>query len=212
MVWSLNETLAAPAGGELRLLAASDRWEAVSEVAAPAAGVDYAATDDEAGAGADVTANITVSVMSEAASGVSGRGRQLLIRNGGAQTAYLQRLRLTAAHCWQSDNATACRAASAGASAAAPGRVVRCQYADHYGAAQDAAEARLAEYSRRRAGLELTLPLQHGANIAAAVEGRISDVIAGTGAGIAGVWLLEGMAVDAAGGGAGEARWWLTGV
>ena len=213
-VWSLNETLAAPAGGELRLLAASDRWEAVSEVAAPVGGVDYAATDDEAGAGADVTANITVSVLSEAASGVSGRGRQLLIRNGGAQTAYLQRLRLTAAHCWQSDNATACRAASAGAgaSAAAPGRVVRCQYADHYGAAQGAAAARLAEYSRRRAGLELTLPLQHGANIAAAVEGRISDVIAGTGAGIAGVWLLEGMAVDAAGGGAGEARWWLTGV
>ena len=218
-VWSLNEPLAVPAGGELRLLAASDRWEAVSEVAAPAGGADYTATDDEAGIGAEVTANITVSVLSEAASGVSGRGRQLLIRNGGGQTAYLQRLRLVAAHCWQSDGSTAGRAATPGSAADAPGRVVRCQYADHYGAAQGGAAARLAEYARRRAGVEATLPLQHSANAAAVVEGRISDVVAGassagtgTGAGIAGVWLLEGMAVDAAGGGAGAAQWWLTAV
>ena len=217
-VWSLNEPLAVPAGGEVRLLAASDRWEAVSGVAAPAGGVDYAATDDEAGIGAEVTANITVSVLSEEASGVSGRGRQLLIRNGGAQTAYLQRPRLVAAHCWQSDGSTAGRAATSGA-ADAPGRVVRCQYVDHYGAAQEGAAARLAEYARRRAGVEATLPLQHAANAAAVVEGRISDVVAGaasagTGAGasIAGVWLLEGMAVVAAGGGRGTARWWLTAV
>lgn len=142
-----------------------------------------------------------------------------MIRNGGAQTAYLQRLRLAAAYCWQSDGSTAGRAATSGAAADAPGRVVRCQYVDHYGAAQGGAAARLAEYARRRAGVEATLPLQHAANAAAVVEGRISDVVAGaasagTGAGasIAGVWLLEGMAVEAAGGGGGTARWWLTAV
>ena len=41
---------------------------------------------------------------------------------------------------------------------------MRCRYADHYAAAQAGAEARLAERSRQRPQLEVTLPLAGSAN------------------------------------------------
>ena len=218
-VWSLNEALEIPADGEQLLLAAPDAWDVIDGMVALVAGTDYTATDDAAGDGADVSADITVSLVAEAESGVSGKGHMLRIRNTGAATAYLQSLTLTANHCWRAQSSSAARAEStaAGPTAVAGlerGRLVRCRYADHYGAAQSAAEARLAERSRRRGQLEVTLPLATVANRRAAVEGRLSDVMAvqADAQGIAGAWLLEGMEVRVAGGGEGEARWWLTGV
>lgn len=248
-VWLLNETLAVNAGAEWQLLAASDEWAVIDDVAAPVAHTDYTATDDAAGRGADVTDDITVELLTPAASGIAGRGRLLRIHNAGSQTAYLQTLQLYANHCWRSEGATACRAstppetsseapsespseppaaAPSQAPAAAPSPaapdtsvvsstrpgVVRCHYTDHYAAAQSGAAARLAARSRQRPQLEITLPLSAPANWPAIVEGRLSDVIT-VPAGAPGrstAWLLEGMAVDVAGGGAGEARWWLTGV
>lgn len=219
LVWSLNETLEIPANGEQLLLAAPDAWDVIDGIAAPVAGTDYTATDDAAGEGADVSDDVTVSLVAEAESGVSGRGHVLRIRNTGATTAYLQRLELTANHCWRAQSSSAARVEStySGSSTLTGlerGRLVRCRYADHYGAAQSAAEARLAERSRRRPHLEITLPLATSANRHAAVEARLSNVVqaSATPQGIAGAWLLEGMEARVAAAGEGEARWWLTGV
>ena len=218
-VWSLNETLEIPANGEQLLLAAPDAWDVIDGIVAPVAGADYTATADAAGKGTNVTNDLTVSLVAEATSGVSGKGHVLSIRNAGAQTAYLQKLNLTATHCWRAQSSSAARAESAAAGSTSiagleRGRLVRCRYADHYAAAQGGAEARLAERSRRRPHLELTLPLAATANRRASVEGRLSNVVQvlADARGIAGAWLLEGMEVRVAGGGGGEARWWLTGV
>lgn len=218
-VWSLNEALEIPANDERLLLVAPDSWDVIDDIVAPVAGSDYTATDDAAGDGADVSGNVAVSLVAEATSGVSGKGHVLSIRNTGATAAYLQRLILTADHCWRAQSSSAARAEFTAASSAAVaalerGRLVRCRYADHHRAAQSAAEARLAERSSRRAHLELTLPLATIVNRRAAVEGRLSDVMAvqADAQGIAGAWLLEGVEVRVASGGDGAARWWLTRV
>ena len=211
-IWSLNEPLTLDAGEERLILAASDAWEAIDGVVAPVAGTDYTATDDAAGTGTDVTDDITVELLSEASSGVAGRGRMLRLRNGGTSTAYMQTLRLSASHCWRAEGTTSYRAGDAGVSA--DSGLVNCRYADHYAAAQGGAAARLAERSRQRPQLEVAVPLAGAANGRAAVEGRISDVVevrAGA-PGIGGAWLLEGMEVSGEAGGYGAARWWLTRV
>ena len=218
-VWSLNEALEIPAEGVRLLLAAPDAWDVIDGIVAPVAGTDYTATDDAAGNGADVSSDVAVSLVAEATSGVSGKGHVLRISNSGTAPAYLQSLTLTANHCWRARSSSAARAESTAVGSAIPagrerGRLIRCRYADHYAAAQGAAEVRLAERSYRRALLELKLPLAAIANRRTAVEGRLSDVMAvrADAQGIAGAWLLEGMEVRMAGGGEGEARWWLTGV
>ena len=216
-VWSLNETLQIPANGERLLLAAPDAWDVIDGIVAPLAGTDYTATDDAAGKGGDVSGNVAVSLVAEATSGVSGKGHLLRIRNTGATAAYLQTLNLTANRCWRAQSSSAARAESAaGGSVVAEerSRLIRCRYADHYAAAQGAADARLAERSSRRPHLELTLPLAAPPNPRAIVEARISSVtqVTANPQGIAGAWLLEGMEVRVPGGSEGEARWWLTGV
>ena len=211
-VWSLNEPLAIDAGQERLVLAASEAWEAVDGVQTPVAQTDYTATDDAAGTGTDVTGDITVTVLTEAESGVAGRGRILRIRNASATRAYVQTLSLSADHCWRTESTTAHRAGAADASAA--GTLVSCRYVDNYAAAQSGAEARLAERSQRRAQVEASLPLFAASNARAVVEGRLSDVVEMSAAaqGISGAWLLEGMEVSAGPGGEGAARWWLTEV
>ena len=211
-VWSLNEPLAIDAGQERLVLAASEAWEAIDEVQTPAAQTDYTATDDADGTGNDMTADITVALLSEAESGISGRGRMLRVRNTGVGRAYVQSLRLSANHCWRAESTTAHRAGAAGASTA--GNLVNCRYVDNYAAAQDGAESRLEERSRQRPQMEATLPLHAPANRRTVVEGRLSDVVAVQAAAqsIDGAWLLEGMEIDVGAGGDGEARWWLTGV
>ena len=211
-VWSLNEPLTLQAGEERLVLAATDAWDAIDAVATPAAGADYTATDDAAGSGTDVTDSIMVELLSETDSGVAGRGRIIRVRNGGANTAYVQTLRVSASHCWRAEGTTSHRAGAADATAS--GGLVRCHYTDNYAAAQAGAEARLAERSRQRPQLEVTLPLAGAANGRAMAEGRISDVVEvqATAQGISGAWLLEGMEVSIGAGGEGEARWWLTGV
>ena len=219
-VWSLNEALEIPAGGESAsggLLAATDTWDVIDDIAAPVAGTDYTATDDAAGDGNDVSDDITVELLTEAQSGVAGRGHALRIRNGGQDTAYLQSLDLYANHCWRTQTSSAVRAASSGAALpldTGRGRLVNCRYADNYAAARGAAEARLAERSLPRPQLEATLPLLSAGCHRAVVEGRLSDVVEVTAEsqGVAGGWLLEGMEVNVSGGGTGEARWWLTAV
>ena len=211
-VWNLNEPLAIDAGQERLALAASEAWEAIDGVQTPAAQTDYTATDDAAGTGADVTGDITVTLLTEAQSGIAGRGRMLRIRNDGADRAYVQSLRLSADHCWRAESTTAHRAGAADASAA--GTLVSCRYIDNYAAAQAGAEARLAERSRRRAQVEASLPLFAESNAHAVLEARLSDAVelrAGT-TGISGAWLLEGMEFDVRPGGEGMARWWLTEV
>ena len=212
-VWSLNEPLTLQAGEERLALAATNAWDAIDGVATPAAGTDYTATADAAGKGADVTDDVTVELVSVAASGIAGRGRMLRIRNSGTKTAYVQTLRLSASRCWRAEGITSYRAADSAASASTAG-LVRCRYADHYAAAQGGADARLAERSRQRPQLEATLPLAGTANGRAMVEGRISDVmeVRATAQGLGGAWLLEGMEVNVGAGGEGTARWWLTGV
>ena len=212
MVWNLNEPLAIDAGQESLVLAASEAWEAIDGALTPAAQTDYTATDDAAGKGTDVTANIAVTLLTEAESGVGGRGRMLRIRNNGAGRAYVQTLRLSANHCWRAESTTAHRAGSADASAA--GTLVNCRYVDNYAAAQAGAESRLAERSARRGQVEATLWLFVASNARAVVEGRLSDVVKmnATAQGISGAWLLEGMEVSAGSGGDGAARWWLTEV
>ena len=93
------------------------------------------------------------------------------------------------------------------------GRVVNCRYADNYAAAQGAAEARLADYSRERVHLEVALPLLDRKNARAAIEAGLSDVVAvqAETQGVTGAWLLEGMEINVDGVNR-EARWWLTGV
>ena len=211
-VWSLNEPLAIDAGQERLVLAASEAWEAIDGVQAPAAQTDYTATDDAAGKGSDVTTDITVELLTEAGSGVGGRGRMLRIRNAGANRAYVQTLRLSADHCWRAESTTSHRAGDADASAA--GTLVSCRYVDNYAAAQAGAEARLGERSVRRAQVEASLPLFAASNARAVVEGRLSDVVKMNAAaqGIGGAWLLEGMEVSAGSDGKGTARWWLTEV
>ena len=211
-VWNLNEPLAIDAGQERLALAASEAWETIDGVQPPVAQTDYTATDDAAGTGADVTDDITVEPLSEAESGVSGRGRMLRIRNSGTGRAYVQTLRLSADHCWRAESTTAHRAGSADASAT--GTLVNCRYVDNYAAAQAGAESRLAERSRRRGQIEATLPLFAVSNARAVAEGRLSDVVELRAAapGISGAWLLEGMEVSAGSGGQGTARWWLTEV
>ena len=160
---------------------------------------------------------MTVEALTEAESGIAGRGHALRIRNSGNVTAYLQTLTLYADHCWRTQVSSAAPAESTavGLPPDTPrGRTIRCRYTDNYAAAQGAAQARLADRSIQRAQLEVELPLRVAANHPAAVESRISDVIqlqAPT-HGITGAWLLEGMEVDVSGGGEGVARWWLTGV
>ena len=216
-VWTLNEVLEISAGGEQLLLAAPDAWDVIDGIAAPVAGTDYAATDDAAGSGTDVTSDITVTILTEAQSGIAGKGHALRIRNGGQNTAYLQSLDLYANHCWRAQSSSAVRAESAGAGLQLKterGRVIRCRYADNYTAAEGAAQARLTERGTRRLHLEVELPLLSAGNHRPVVEGRVSDVVevqAPT-QGIAGAWLLEGMEVSVSGGGDGQARWWLTGV
>ncbi len=211
-VWSLNEPLAIDAGQERLILAASEAWEAIDGAQTPVAQTDYTATDDAAGTGADVTGDITVTLLTEAETGVGGRGRMLRIRNTGTSRAYVQTLRLSADHCWRAESTTAHRAGSADASAA--GTLVNCRYVDNYAAAQAGAESRLAERSARREQIEATLPLFAVSNSRAVVEGRLSDVVELNAAaqGISGAWLLEGMEVSAGPGGAGTVRWWLTEV
>lgn len=60
----------------------------------------------------------------------------------------------------------------------------------------------------------MTLPLSAAANRRAALEGRMSDLVAVAAApqGIAGAWLLEGMALTAQAGEPAQAQWWLTAV
>ena len=224
-VWSLNEPLEVMAGEEHLLLAAGEGWAAIAGVQTPVAGADYAATADAAGEGADATGSVSVTVLPEGESGVSGRGAMLRVRNTGARTVYVQRLRLWAERCWRSLGTTAYRATAAtpASSSSSPGataaggvreRVVRCYFTDNYAAAQGAAGARLAERGVARAQAEVRLPLGADANRRAAVEARISDVaaVSAATAGISGAWLLEGMAVGVEGGGEGTARWWLTAV
>ena len=223
-IWSLNEPLDVPPGGSRTLAAVANAWDAVTDVAAPVANTDYRATVDAAGAGADATASIRVALLPESESGMAGRGVALRVSNRGAQTAYVQRLRLYAAHCWRADSATAYAksaadgvgsgADDAGASGGRAARTVECRYADHYAAAQGGADARFAERGRRRAQMELTLPLAAIANRRAAVEGQMSDVIAAASpsGGDATAWFLEGMEVAAGAGAPGGARWWLTEV
>ena len=222
-IWSLNEPLAVPPGGSRTLVATAHDWDAITEVATPAANTDYRATADADGVGADATGNIRVALLAESASGVAGRGVAVRVSNRGAQTAYVQRLRLYAAHCWRADGATAYtrtaadgdgasdNVASGGATAA---RTVDCHYADHYAAAQSGADARFAERGRRRPQMELSLPLSAIANRRAAVEGQVSDVI--TAAAPAGkaaeAWFLEGMEMVVSAGAPGWVRWWVTGV
>ncbi len=211
-VWNLNEPLAIDAEQERLVLAASDAWEAIDGVQAPAPQTDYTATADAAGAGADMTGDITVAVLTAAESGVDGRGRMLRVRNNGLGRAYVQSLRLSANHCWRAESSTAHRAGASDASTA--GTLVNCRYVDNYAAAQAGAEARLADRSQRRPQIEATLQLSARSNARAVVEGRVSDVV-GVRAeqqGIGGAWLLEGMEVSAGPGGEGTARWWLTGV
>ena len=214
-VWTLSETLEIPAGGEQLLLAAPDAWDVIDEIAAPVSGTDYTATDDAGGKGADVTSNVAVTLVSEATSHVSGKGHALRIRNTGAATAYLQKLNLTASHCWRAQSSSAVRAKSdTGLSLdTARERVISCRYADHYAAAESAAQARLAERSSQRSHLEIELPLLSAGNHGPTVQGRLSDVVEvqSPTQGIAGAWLLEGMEVSVSGG-EGKARWWLTGV
>ncbi|MDE2785930.1 MAG: hypothetical protein OXL37_04635 [Chloroflexota bacterium] len=211
-VWNLNEPLAIDAGQERLALAASEAWEAIEGVQTPVSQTDYTATDDAAGTGSDVTDDITVELLSEAASGIGGRGRMLRIRNNGMGRAYVQSLRLSADHCWRAESTTAHRAGDADASAA--GTLVNCRYIDNYAAAQAGAEARLGERSVRRAQVEASLPLFAGANARAVVEGRLSDVVElrADAPGISGAWLLEGAEIAAGSGGEGAARWWLTEV
>ena len=211
-IWNLNEPLAVDAGRELLVLATSEAWEAIDGAQTPAAQTDYTATDDAAGTGADVTGDITVALLTEAESGIAGRGRMLRIRNGGTDRAYVQTLSLSANHCWRAESSTAHRAGAAAASAA--GTLVSCRYVDNYAAAQAGAQTRLAERSRRRAQVEASLPLFAEFNARAVVEGRLSDVVHVRAAaqGISGAWLLEGMEIAAGSGGDGTARWWLTEV
>ena len=215
-VWTLNEALEIPAGGEQLLLAAPDAWDVIDGIAAPVAGTDYTATDDAAGSGRDVASDITVTILTEAESGIAGKGRALRISNSGQNTAYLQSLDLYANHCWRAQSSSAVRAESAAGQPldAERGRLVNCRYADNYVAAEGAAQARLAERSSQQPHLEVELPLLIAANLPAVVQGSLSDVVelqAPT-QGIAGAWFLEGMEVSVSGGGEGKARWWLTEV
>ena len=211
-VWSLNEPLAVDAGRERLVLAASEAWEAIDGAQTPAAQTGYTATDDAAGTGTDVTGDITVELLTEAESGVAGRGRMLRISNGGAGRAYVQTLSLSADHCWRAESTTAHRAGVGDASAS--GTLVSCRYVDNYAAAQAGAEARLDERTVRRAQVEATLPLFASSNARAVAEARLSDAVEmnATAQGVSGVWFLEGMEVSAGSGGEGMARWWLTGV
>ena len=219
-IWSLNEPLDLPPGGSRTLAAVANEWDAITDVAAPVANTDYRATVDAAGTGTDATASVQVSLLPESESEIAGRGVALRVSNRGAQTAYVQRLRLYAAHCWRADGSTSyTKSAAAGPDTAASGgpptaRTVDCRYADHYAAAQGGADARFAERGRRRAQMELTLPLAAIANRRASVEGQISDVI--TAAAPAGgnptAWFLEGIELTAGAGAASRARWWLTAV
>ena len=211
-MWSLNEALAIDPGQDRLVLAASEAWEAIDGVQTPVSQTDYTATDDAAGTGADVTDDIAVELLTEAESGVAGRGRMLRIRNSGSDRAYLQTLSLSADHCWRAESSTAHRAGAADASAL--GTLVNCRYVDNYSAAQAGAEARLAERSGRHPQIEATLPLSAGPNALAVVEARLSEVVELNAAqqGITGAWLLEGMEIATGPGGDGTARWWLTAV
>jgi hypothetical protein len=211
-VWSLNEPMAIDAGKSRLVLAASEAWEAIDGVQTPVAQTDYTATDDAAGTGTDVTRDITVELLAEAASGIAGRGRMLRIRNDGTSGAYVQSLSLSAIHCWRAESTTAHRAGAAEASAS--GTLVSCRYVDNYAAAQAGAAARLSERSRRRAQIEASLPLFAKSNARAVAEARLSDAVGlhTAGQGTGGAWLLEGVEVSAVAGGDGKARWWMTEV
>lgn len=213
-VWRLSEPLAIAPQDELCILATAASWDVIQNIANPVAAADYGATTAADGTGTDATGWLTVTPLAEARSGISGRGVMLRIHNSGAQTAYLHRLRLHAAHSWQPGDFATHRAAATDAGAADPAGAVNCRYADHYAAAQGAAADRLAERSRQRPQLAVTLPLSAAANRRAALEGRMSDLVAVAAApqGIAGAWLLEGMALTAPAGEPAQAQWWLTGI
>ncbi len=216
-VWSLNEVLEIPAGGQQLLLASTDAWDVIEGLETLAAGTDYSATNDAAGAGVDVTGDITITLLSEAESGVAGRGLVVRIANAGAATAYLQSLDLYASRCWRTETSSAIRAEGTPSDLsphASKDLLVNCRYTDNYAAAQGAAEARLAEFGRPRRHVEVSLPLLRVANRRAVIESLLSDVVAVQAEthGITGAWLLEGMEVSVHAGGDGAARWWLTGV
>ncbi len=217
MVWGLNEALEIPAGGERSLLASVDAWDVIAGINAPVAGTDFTATDDAAGTGTDVTGDISVELLTEAESGVAGRGHMVRVRNTGMAVAWLQSLDLHADHCWRARTSSAVRLESAAGPPDARlkrERLVQCRYADNYATAQGAAEARLAERSTQRPQIEVSLPIHGVGSHRAVAEGRLSDVVEVSAAaqGIAGAWLLEGMDVSIQGGGDGNACWWLTGV
>lgn len=216
-VWNLGETLELPAGEERVLLAATDSWDAIDGLNAPAADTDYAATDDAAGAGTDVTGDITVELVAEADSGIAGRGQVAKIRNDGSDTAYLQRMALHADHCWRAAGSSSVTVGSRSSDprlGSNQSTLIACRYADNYAATEGAAQARLDDRSRQRPHLNVTLPLLAVVNHAAVTEGRLSDVVEVLAAtlGIAGACLIEGMEITVNPGGEGQARWWLTGT
>ena len=214
-VWSLGEPMLVPPGDERLVLAATEDWDCVVDFETPAADTDYQATDDAAGDGADLTMDVTVEVLAEAESGISGRGAMLRVSNTGTVTAYVQRLDLHAGHCWRPASATAyTRNANDAVTGLGPSRVVECRYIDHYAGARVGADSRFAGRSRRREQVEVSMPLVTGINLRAALEGRLSDVVSvqASAHGLSGAWFVEGLELSAHAGRLATARWWLSEV
>ena len=162
-VWRLREVAAIPPGASRDFLAESDRYEVVDSFAVPVSGADYGANSRADGKGADLTSSMTVSlpyVPSDSESSppdrYRGRGTVVRVSNGhGTATAYLTLLRLMAARTYDAPNPTSYRADDATSQASHGLRdvTVDCRLIDNYAAAQQGADARLAEGKTPRARL-----------------------------------------------------------
>ncbi len=212
-VWRLREVAAIPPKATRDFLAESSAYDAVDRVRTPVSGTDYVAKSSAAGAAPDLTASLSVTLAD--AANFQGRGRLVrVVNNHATATAYLTLLQLRADRAYSYSEPTIYQAAD-GVAQGVHGlrsREIDCRFIDHYAAARDVAEARLARKKTPKPRLRLTLP-PGGANLMQMVHRRLSDRVRVSypAMGINQDFFIEQMELEAA---AGEvtAQWLVQGV
>ena len=215
-VWRLRDIPAIPPGESRDFLAESASYEAVDAIRVPTAGTDYTANAQADGSGADLTAELTVTLPSQA--DFQGRGTVVRAANGSASnTAYVTLLKLRAGNAYREAEATIYEASDADSRRkhGERSREVDCLFIDNYAAARESAEARLSRRKDPGPWLSLTIPNGNGANLSQVVHRVLSDrirVVYGD-MGIDREFFIEGMTLDAvAATGEVTARWQVSGA
>jgi hypothetical protein len=177
-VWRLRDVPAIPAGEMRDFLAESAVYDVVDGIRTPVPTADYTANSQPDGSGADLTADLTVSLPLTA--DFQGKGTVVRVANNhAADTAYVPLLKLRADHSYQDFKSTIYQTEDAASQLdhGERSRLVECLYIDTYEAARDVAEERLARNKGRQPRLDLILPNGDQNNLMQIVHRVLSDRI-----------------------------------